>query len=167
MGDSEEKPALNGSIGTEARRREPSKGGGRADIAPDERPVSWAGVDENDAEAGHARRPEPQRRISGSLDDLHVGNLMKDGEKRGRAKDKLRSRTQVIGASEDNGEPNRLADILDSIKKASLEQNSRSHGPGGGGLLTPGLNKSGLQTKSYSYSCLADLKLDEQGGLLG
>ena len=112
-----------------------------------------------------------QRKISGSLDDLHVGKSTKDeGKKGGRFKDKSRSRTQVITTStgEGNDEGNRLAEILDSIKKASQGQQGLAKSPSevqdeAGRLLSPNYNKSGLQKKSYSYSSLDNLKLDDEG----
>ena len=137
---------------------------------------SWGKSDE---------RPELNKRVSSSLDDLTKG--IDEEEK---AEDvKLRSRVQALknkrpvslnleAPREEAG--NKLVDILDSIKKASDGKQNMAKSSSNtsitslndvdvnvnhkDSLLSP--NKSSLQTKSYSYSCLADLKLGEDGKFL-
>lgn len=130
-------------------------------------------------------RPELNKRVSSSLDDLTKGI-----EEEEKAEDvKLRSRVQALknkrpvslnleSPREEGG--NKLVDILDSIKKASDGKQNMAKSSSNASitslndvdvnvnhkdsLLSP--NKSNLQTKSYSYSCLADLKLGEDGKFL-
>ena len=137
---------------------------------------SWGKSDE---------RPELNKRVSSSLDDLTKG--IDEEEK---AEDvKLRSRVQALknkrpvslnleAPREEGG--NKLVDILDSIKKASDGKQNMAKSLSNtsitslndvdvnvnhkDSLLSP--QKSSLQTKSYSYSCLADLKLGEDGKFL-
>ena len=129
----------------------------------------------------HEEKPELTRRSS-SLDDLTKGI---DNEEK-VANSKPRSRIQALKSKRPvslnletpKEEGNKLADILDSIKKASDGKQNMAKSSSNtsitslndvdlnvnhkeGGLLNP--NKSNLQMKSYSYSCLADLKLGEDG----
>lgn len=134
---------------------------------------SWGKFDEE--------RPELHKRVSSSLDDLSKG--IKNEEKAAKIKPRnklegLKGKRPVslnldrLESPKEEG--NKLADILDSIKKASEKTKPsgnasltslndidvKLNGPDNG-LLNP--NKSNLHTKSYSYSCLADLKLGDDG----
>lgn len=134
---------------------------------------SWGKCDEE--------RPELHKRVSSSLDDLSKG--IKNEEKAAKIKPRnklegLKGKRPVslnldrLESPKEEG--NKLADILDSIKKASEKTKPsgnasltslndidvKLNGPDNG-LLNP--NKSNLHTKSYSYSCLADLKLGDDG----
>ena len=133
----------------------------------------------------HEEKPELTKRSS-SLDDLTKG--IEDNEEKVE-NSKPRSRIQALKSKRPvslnldspKEEGNKLADILDSIKKASDGKQSMAKSSSNtsitslndvdlnvnhkdSGLLNP--NKSNLQTKSYSYSCLADLKLGEDGKFL-
>ena len=126
-------------------------------------------------------KPELTKRSS-SLDDLTKGI---DNEEKVESI-KPRSRIQALKSKRPvslnldvpKEEGNKLVDILDSIKKASDGKQNMAKSSSNtsitslndvdlnvnhkdGGLLNP--NKSNLQTKSYSFSCLADLKLGEDG----
>lgn len=137
------------------------------------RTYSWGKSDEE--------RPELNRRVSSSLDDLTKGIVEEEkpvnAKPRGRVEG-LKSKRPVslnlerLESPKEEG--NKLVDILDSIKKASDKTKSSSNvsltslndidvnvNGQDNGLLNP--NKSNLHTKSYSYSCLADLKLDDDG----
>ena len=134
---------------------------------------SWGKSDEE--------RPELNKRVSSSLDDLSKGIVEEEKpanvKPRGRVEG-LKSKRPVslnlerLESPKEEG--NKLADILDSIKKASDKTKSSSNvsltslndidvnlNGQDSGLLNP--NKSNLHTKSYSYSCLADLKLGDDG----
>lgn len=134
---------------------------------------SWGKYDEE--------RPELNRRVSSSLDDLT--KEVDDEEKPENVKPRSRleglKNKRPVSLNLDKlespkEEGNKLADILDSIKKASDKNKSTSNASltslndvdvnlngQESGLLSP--NKSNLHTKSYSYSCLADLKLGDDG----
>ena len=126
-------------------------------------------------------RPGLNRRVSSSLDDLSKGIEEEEttvtAKPRGRVEG-LKSKRPVslnlerLESPKEEG--NKLVDILDSIKKASDKTKSSSNvsltslndidvnlNSQDNGLLNP--NKSNLHTKSYSYSCLADLKLGDDG----
>lgn len=134
---------------------------------------SWGKCDEE--------RPELHKRVSSSLDDLSKGiddeAKSESAKVRGRLEG-LKSKRPVslnldrLESPKEEG--NKLVDILDSIKKASDKAKSSSNvsltslndvdvnlNGQDNGLLSP--NKSNLHTKSYSYSCLADLKLGDDG----
>jgi len=140
----------------------------------------------NDVQRTHSwgkreEKPELTKRSS-SLDDLTKGI---DNEEKVESI-KPRSRIQALKSKRPvslnldvpKEEGNKLVDILDSIKKASDGKQNMAKSSSNtsitslndvdlnvnhkdGGLLNP--NKSNLQTKSYSFSCLADLKLGEDG----
>ena len=128
---------------------------------------SWGKSDEE--------RPELHKRVSSSLDDLTKGvgdeekaeNMKVRGMLEGlKSKRPVSLNLEKLESPKEEG--NKLADILDSIKKASDKTKSTSlndvdaslNGQDSG-LLSA--NKSNLHTKSYSYSCLADLKLGDDG----
>ncbi|XP_048584074.1 A-kinase anchor protein 13 isoform X3 [Nematostella vectensis] len=104
------------------------------------------------------QKPDFRRRVSSSLDDL-------SGEGTKKKKDPSRSRTQVVDLPAHltkQEESNKLADILDSIKKASDERQGEkdaavTRGEGLG-------NRVSMQGKSYSLACLADLRDEGEDG---
>ncbi|PFX30955.1 rho guanine nucleotide exchange factor 28-like isoform X3 [Stylophora pistillata] len=129
----------------------------------------------------HEEKPELNKRVSSSLDDL-----TKEADSEEKVENEPRSRIQALknkrpvslNLDSPKEEGNKLADILDSIKKASDDKQNLGKASSNvsitsltdvdvnvnhkdNGLLGP--NKSNLHTKSYSYSCLADLKLGEDG----
>lgn len=123
-------------------------------------------------------RPELHKRVSSSLDDLSKevsGEENKNVKARGKldvVKNKRPVSLNLETLESPKEEANRLADILDSIKKASDKTKSTSNvslaslmdvnlNNQENALLNP--NRSNLHTKSYSYSCLADLKLGDDG----
>lgn len=126
----------------------------------------------------HDEKPELTKRSS-SLDDLTKGVDNEDKVVNSKPLSRvqaLKSKRPVsLNLETPREEGNKLADILDSIKKASDGKQNMAKSSSNtsindidvnlnhrdGGLLNP--NKSNLQTKSYSYSCLADLKLGEDG----
>ena len=129
----------------------------------------------------HDEKPELTKRSS-SLDDLTKGIDNEDKVENSKPLSRvqaLKSKRPVsLNLETPREEGNKLADILDSIKKASDGKQNMAKSSSNtsitsmneidvnlnhkdGGLLNP--NKSNLQTKSYSYSCLADLKLGEDG----
>lgn len=131
----------------------------------------------------HEEKPEMNRRVSSSLDDLT--KEIEDEEKVDKPRSRLlalKSKRPVsLNLESPKEEGNKLADILDSIRKASDGKQNMAKSSSNvsitsltdvdlnvnhkdGGLLNP--NKSNLHTKSYSYSCLADLKLGEDGEFL-
>lgn len=133
---------------------------------------SWGKRDEE--------RPELHKRVSSSLDDLSKevnGEENKNARARGKldvVKNKRPVSLNLETLESPKEEANRLADILDSIKKASDKTKSTSNvslaslndvdvnlNNQENALLNP--NRSNLHTKSYSYSCLADLKLGDDG----
>jgi len=133
---------------------------------------SWGKCDEE--------RPELHKRVSSSLDDLSKevnGEENKTVKARGKldvVKNKRPVSLNLETLESPKEEANRLADILDSIKKASDKTKSTSNvslaslndvdvnlNNQENALLNP--NRSNLHTKSYSYSCLADLKLGDDG----
>lgn len=126
-------------------------------------------------------KPELTKRSS-SLDDLTKGidneEKVKNSKPLSRIQALKSKRPVSLNLDTPKEEGNKLADILDSIKKASDGKQNMAKSSSNtsitslndvdlnvnhkeGGLLNP--NKSNLQTKSYSYSCLADLKLGEDG----
>ena len=129
----------------------------------------------------HQERPELTKRSS-SLDDLTKGidneEKVENSKPRSRIQALKSKRPVSLNLDSPKEEGNKLADILDSIKKASDGKQNMAKSSSNtsitslndvdlnvnhkdSGLLNP--NKSNLQTKSYSYSCLADLKLGEDG----
>ena len=127
----------------------------------------------------HEEKPELTKRSS-SLDDLTKDNEEKveNGKPLSRIQALKSKRPVSLNLDAPKEEGNRLADILDSIKKASDGKQNMAKSTSNtsitslndvdlnvnhkdGGLLNP--NKSNLQMKSHSYSCLADLKLGEDG----
>lgn len=129
----------------------------------------------------HEEKPEMTKRSS-SLDDLTKGiddeEKVENSKPRSRVQALKSKRPVSLNLETPKEEGNKLADILDSIKKASDGKQNMAKSSSNtsitslndvdlnvnhkdGGLLNP--NKSNLQTKSYSYSCLADLKLGEDG----
>ncbi|XP_073242389.1 rho guanine nucleotide exchange factor 28-like isoform X6 [Porites lutea] len=133
---------------------------------------SWGKCDEE--------RPELHKRVSSSLDDLSKevnGEENKNVKARGKldvVKNKRPVSLNLERLESPKEEANKLADILDSIKKASDKTKSTSNvslaslndvdvnlNNQENALLNP--SKSTLHTKSYSYSCLADLKLGDDG----
>lgn len=95
-------------------------------------------------------KPEYQRRVSSSLDDLTAPEPVK------KTKDPLRSRTQVIDLPKHltkEQESNKLADIIDSIKSEEKQDDRK--------IQTRNATSVSMQGKSYSYSCLASLPLDD------
>lgn len=129
----------------------------------------------------HEEKPELTKRSS-SLDDLtkgiHNEEKVENSKPHSRIQALKSKRPVSLNLETPKEEGNKLADILDSIKKASDGKQNMAKSSSNtsitslndvdlnvnhkdGGLLNP--NKSNLQTKSYSYSCLADLKLGEDG----
>ena len=129
----------------------------------------------------HDEKPELTKRSS-SLDDLTMGVDNEDKVEKSKPLSRIQAlkskRPVSLNLETPREEGNKLADILDSIKKASDGKQNMAKSSSNtsitsmndidvnlnhkdGGLLNP--NKSNLQTKSYSYSCLADLKLGEDG----
>jgi len=107
---------------------------------------SWGDKDEEQS------KPEYQHRVSTSLDDLSASEPVK------KVKDPARSRTQVISLPKDltkEEESNKLADILDSIKSEEKDDRKGFNGQ------SRNANCVSMQGKSYSYSCLATLPLDD------
>ena len=139
--------------------------------------VRWA----NSREKSDEERPGLNRRVSSSLDDLNngvekeknVANAKPLSRLEGlKGKRPMSLNLERLESPKEEG--NKLADILDSIKKASDKTKSSSNvslaslndidvklNGQGNGLLSP--NRSNLHTKSYSYSCLADIKLGDDG----
>ena len=138
-------------------------------------------VNSKETERCDIERPGLNKRVSSSLDDLkkEVENEQ-NGEKvkpfptleNPKAKRPVSLNLERLESPKEEG--SKLADILDSIKKATEKTKSSSNvslaslndidvkmNGQDSGLLNP--NKSSLQTKSYSYSCLADLKLGDDG----
>lgn len=133
----------------------------------------------------HEEKPELSKRVSTSLDDLTKGiedeEKVENNKPLSRVQALKNKRPVSLNLDTPKEEGNKLADILDSIKKASDGKQNMAKSSSNasitslndvdlnvnhkdGGLLSP--NKSNLQTKSYSYSCLADLKLGEDGRFL-
>ncbi|XP_067017115.1 rho guanine nucleotide exchange factor 28-like isoform X1 [Acropora muricata] len=138
-------------------------------------------VNSKETERCDIERQGLNKRVSSSLDDLkkEVENEQ-NGEKvkpfptleNPKAKRPVSLNLERLESPKEEG--SKLADILDSIKKATEKTKSSSNvslaslndidvkmNGQDSGLLNP--NKSSLQTKSYSYSCLADLKLGDDG----
>lgn len=130
----------------------------------------------------HEERPELNKRVSSSLDDLtkeaDCEEKVENDKPRSRIHALKNKRPVSLNLDSPKEEGNKLADILDSIKKASDDKQNLGKASSSvsitsltdvdvnvnhkdNGLLSP--NKSNLHTKSYSYSCLADLKLGEDG----
>lgn len=130
----------------------------------------------------HEERPELNKRVSSSLDDLtkeaDCEEKVENDKPRSRIHALKSKRPVSLNLDSPKEEGNKLADILDSIKKASDDKQNLGKASSNvsitsltdvdvnvnhkdNGLLAP--NKSNLHTKSYSYSCLADLKLGEDG----
>ena len=129
-------------------------------------------------------KPELQKKVSSSLNDL-TKDLKNDSKSEN---ENAHDRTEAISGKRPASlhlespkeENNKLVDILDSIKKASDVKSGMTKSSSGvsitsltdvdldvaqkaGKLLNP--SKSNLHTKSYSYSCLANLKLGDDGKL--
>ncbi|XP_068734073.1 rho guanine nucleotide exchange factor 28-like isoform X3 [Montipora capricornis] len=139
--------------------------------------VRWA----NSREKSDEERPGLNRRVSTSLDDLNNGVEKEKNAANAKSLSRLEGlkgkrpmslNLERLESPKEEG--NKLADILDSIKKASDKTKSSSNvslaslndidvklNGQGNGLLSP--NRSNLHTKSYSYSCLADIKLGDDG----
>ena len=132
----------------------------------------------------HEERPELNKRVSSSLDDLSKEADNEEKAENGKPRSRLQAlknrRPVSLNLETPKEEGNKLADILDSIKKASDGKQNMAKSSSNvsitsltdvdvnvnhkdNELLNP--NKSNLHTKSYSYSCLADLKLGEDGKL--
>ena len=132
----------------------------------------------------HEERPELNKRVSSSLDDLSKEADNEEKAENGKPRSRLQAlknkRPVSLNLETPKEEGNKLADILDSIKKASDGKQNMAKSSSNvsitsltdvdvnvnhkdNELLNP--NKSILHTKSYSYSCLADLKLGEDGKL--
>lgn len=130
----------------------------------------------------HEERPELNKRVSSSLDDLTKEADCKEKVENDKPRSRIHAlknkRPVSLNLDSPKEEGNKLADILDSIKKASDDKQNLGKASSNvsitsltdvdvnvnhkdNGLLAP--NKSNLHTKSYSYSCLADLKLGEDG----
>lgn len=138
-------------------------------------------VNSKETEKCDIERPGLNKRVSSSLDDLK--NIVENGQngekvkpysrlENPKAKRPVSLNLEKLESPKEEG--SKLADILDSIKKATDKTKSSSNvslaslndidvkmDGQDNGLLNP--NKSNLHTKSYSYSCLADLKLGDDG----
>lgn len=194
----EEKPVLNGTVGKKAEkylaasdkiRTLPTKGYTQrledSDPAIDSKLLSVDGKSDSVRRARSwgkcdEERPGLHKRVSSSLDDLSKdvngdeNKTVKAREKLDVIKNKRPVSLNLETLESPREEANRLADILDSIRKASDKTKSTSNvslaslndvdvnlNNQENALLNP--NRSNLHTKSYSYSCLADLKLGDDG----
>lgn len=95
-------------------------------------------------------------RVSSSLDDLTSTESIR------KIREPSRSRTQVINLPKHltkEEESNKLADIIDSIKHS--QDDTPNHAKVHKDASGRNANTVSMQGKSHSYSCLANLKLDD------